>query len=57
MVLFSASRLFANGQISDDGSWSQHESDEDKDECQIVNAFDYFHGVSFPKFRLNIESQ
>jgi hypothetical protein len=43
----SAGRLFANGEISTDGSWRHHGSDEDEDECQVVNAFDYFHCVSF----------
>jgi hypothetical protein len=27
--------------------WSHHDSDEDEDECQVVNPFDYFHGVLF----------
>jgi hypothetical protein len=45
--LFISGRLFATGEISSDGMWSHHDSDEDEDECQVVNPFDYFHGVSF----------
>ena len=40
-------RLFATGEISGDGMWSHRDSDEDEDECHVVNSFDYFHGVSF----------
>jgi hypothetical protein len=47
LVLFTSGRLFATGEISVDGMWSHHDSDEDEDECQVVNPFDYFHGVSF----------
>ena len=57
MVLFTSGRLFATGEISVDGMWSHHDSDEDEDECQVVNAIDYFHGVFFSQVRLNIESQ
>jgi hypothetical protein len=34
LILFISGRLFATGEISGDGMWSHHDSDEEEDECQ-----------------------
>lgn len=47
LILFISGRLFATGEISGDGMWSHHDSDEEEDECQVVNPFNYFLGVLF----------
>jgi hypothetical protein len=48
---------FAKGAISGNDSWRQGRCGEDGDKCQVANAFDDFHGISFSQFLIIIEIQ